>query len=48
MVAQRNGVDVDAAFDRLRAHARHHQVRLADLARAVVEGSVDIPVSEGT
>jgi GAF domain-containing protein len=43
MIAQRSGLDVDTAFDRLRTHARHNQVRLADLARAVVSGSADIP-----
>lgn len=48
MVAQRNGVDVDTAFDRLRAHARRNQVRLADLSRAVVSGAVEIPMSEGS
>jgi GAF domain-containing protein len=45
MIAQRSGLDVDTAFERLRAHARSNQVRLADLARAVVEGSADIPIS---
>jgi len=46
MIAQRNGVDVDTAFDRLRAHARRSQVRLADLARDVVSGASAIPRSE--
>jgi GAF domain-containing protein len=46
MVAQRQGVDVDTAFERLREHARRGQVRLADLARAVVAGTVDIPGPE--
>jgi len=45
MIAQRSGLDVDTAFERLRAHARSNQVRLADLARAVVSGSADIPTS---
>jgi GAF domain-containing protein len=47
MIAYRQGVDVDTAFDRLREHARHSRVRLADLARAVVSGTTDIPASEG-
>lgn len=46
MIAQRNGVDVDTAFERLRAHARRNQVRLADLSRAVVSGSADIPAED--
>ena len=45
MIAQRNGLDVDTAFERLRAHARRRQERLADVARAVVAGSVEIPAS---
>ncbi|HET9422104.1 MAG TPA: GAF and ANTAR domain-containing protein [Nocardioides sp.] len=47
MIAQRQGVDVDTAFDRLREHARRGQVRLAELARAVVDGTADVPASEG-
>jgi GAF domain-containing protein len=46
MIAQHNRVDVDTAFDRLRAEARSNQVRLADLARAIVAGTADIPTSE--
>ena len=34
MIAQRHGVDVDTAFERLREHARRGQVRLADLAES--------------
>jgi GAF domain-containing protein len=45
MIAQRSGLDVETAFDRLREYARSNQVRLADLARAVVSGSADIPIS---
>ena len=45
MIAHRHGVDVDTAFDRLRAHARRSQLRLADLAREIVAGSADIPSS---
>ena len=47
MVAQQNGVGVDEAFERLRGQARHDQVRLVDLARAIVDGTADIPMSEG-
>lgn len=45
MIAHRHGVDVDQAFDRLRAHARRSQVRLADLAREIVDGTADVPSS---
>jgi GAF domain-containing protein len=45
MIAHRHGVDVDTAFERLRAHARRSQLRLADLAREIVGGSADIPSS---
>ncbi len=45
MIAHRHGVDVDEAFDRLRAHARRSQLRLADLAREIVAGTADIPSS---
>ena len=45
MIAQRRGVGVDRAFELLREHARHDQVRLADLARSVVAGTADIPGS---
>jgi len=45
MIAHRHGVDVETAFDRLRAHARRSQLRLADLAREIVAGSADIPSS---
>jgi len=40
VVAERAGVDMEAAFARLRAHARNHNVLLADVARSVIEGSV--------
>ena len=45
MIAHRHGIDVDKAFERLRAHARRSQLRLADLAREVVAGTADIPSS---
>ena len=39
VIAERHHVDMDAAFTLLRATARNHNRRLADLSRAVVEGS---------
>jgi GAF domain-containing protein len=41
MIAERQQVPVDQAFERLRRHARNHNVRLADLARRTVNGDVD-------
>jgi GAF domain-containing protein len=41
VLAERLGCDVDAAFALLRNHARNHNLRVADLARRVVDGSFD-------
>ena len=40
MVAEREGLDMEQSFSRLRAHARNHNLRLADLARGIIEGRV--------
>jgi transcriptional regulator with GAF, ATPase, and Fis domain len=37
-LAERHGLDMDQAFRLLRGHARNHNLRLADLAQAFVEG----------
>ena len=39
VLAERGAVDMDGAFALLRSHARRTHQRLADLARAVVEGA---------
>lgn len=39
VLAERGAVDMDQAFNVLRAHARRTSSRLADLARAVVDGA---------
>jgi GAF domain-containing protein len=41
MIAEREQVPVDQAFDRLRRHARNHNLRLADVARDTVSGDID-------
>jgi GAF domain-containing protein len=41
MIAERQQLPIDQAFERLRRHARHHNLRLADLARDTVNGDVD-------
>jgi GAF domain-containing protein len=41
VVSQRLDLSMDAAFDLLRRHARHHNLRLAALAGAVVNREID-------
>jgi ANTAR domain len=41
MVAERQSIPVDEAFDRLRRHARNHNLRLADVACDTVDGTID-------
>jgi GAF domain-containing protein len=41
MTAQRREVDMEAAFAALRDHARIHNLRLADVARDVIDGHQD-------
>ena len=40
ILSERLGLDMPAAFARLRNHARRHNLRLADLARDVISGQV--------
>ena len=40
MVAEREGVDMEAAFVALRSYARNHNLRLADVASDVVAGTL--------
>jgi AmiR/NasT family two-component response regulator len=42
MIAERAQVDLDAAFRRLRAHARSNNLKLTELARAIVVGALPI------
>ena len=42
LLAERESVELDAAFTMLRAYARPRGERLADVARAVVEGRIDV------
>jgi len=46
--AARAGTDPETAFVALRRHARNHNMRLADVARSVLDGDldVDIPAQE--
>jgi len=40
-VSQASGLDVDQAFDRLRHHARNHNLRLTDLCRNIADGALN-------
>lgn len=40
MVAEAAGLDMEQSFSQLRAHARNHNLRLADVARGVIDGSL--------
>ncbi|WP_216900348.1 GAF and ANTAR domain-containing protein [Nocardia alni] len=42
VLAERGGLDMPEAFDRLRTHSQKTGRRLADLAAAVVDGTVDL------
>jgi GAF domain-containing protein len=41
------GVDLAEAFNRLRSHARNHNLRLTDVAQAAINGTLDL-ASRGT
>jgi GAF domain-containing protein len=40
MIAERQVISVDEAFNRIRAYARNHNLRLADVARDTVNGTI--------
>jgi GAF domain-containing protein len=40
MVAERAGLDMEQAFNRLRSHARSHNLLLVDVARSIIDGSL--------
>lgn len=42
VLAERLGVDMAAAFAELRSHARNHNLKLTDVARAVVDGDLAV------
>ncbi|MEG8181186.1 GAF and ANTAR domain-containing protein [Nocardia terpenica] len=42
MLAERGGLDMDIAFQRLRGYARDHNRRLAELAHAVVDRTIKL------
>jgi GAF domain-containing protein len=40
MVAERLNLDMERSFAALRHHARHHNLRLSDVAQSVIDGSL--------
>src|SRR4051812_30504033 len=48
MVAERAGVDMVKAFDRLRSHARNHNRRLVDVAEDVINGELGASVLDAS
>jgi response regulator NasT len=42
ILMERHGIEAHAAFERLRAHARHGRRRVADVARAVADEGQDL------
>jgi GAF domain-containing protein len=48
VLAERLAVDMDQAFTALRGHARAHNHKLSDLARAVVAGTEDLSTPRAT
>src|SRR3954471_4413434 len=48
VLAERLAVDMDQAFSALRGHARAHNYKLSDLARAVVAGTEDLSTPRTT
>jgi GAF domain-containing protein len=41
VISERTGVDLAEAFSRLRSYARNHNLRLTNVARAAVDGTLD-------
>jgi len=41
MIAERRNIPADTAFTRLRSYARSHNLRLADVARRTIDGTLD-------
>lgn len=48
MVAEREHLDLDAAFTTLRTYARNHNLRLVEVAHAVIGGDIDAAALRST
>lgn len=42
VLAERSRLDMEQAFSHLRSYARSHNLRLADVARSVVDGTLPV------
>jgi AmiR/NasT family two-component response regulator len=42
IVAERAGLDIEAAFSRMRQFARDHDLRIVDVAHGLVDGTLDV------
>jgi len=40
MIAERQGINMEDAFNKLRSHARNHNALLVDVAREVIDGTI--------
>lgn len=48
ILAERARLDIAAAFSKLRQFARDHDLRVVDVARGVVDGTIDVENDSGT
>ena len=46
MVAERQGLDMEQAFNTLRNHARNHNIRLAEVAQNLIAGTLSVSALE--
>ncbi len=42
VISERAGIDLADAFERLRSHARNHNLRLTEVAQAAIQGTLDL------
>jgi AmiR/NasT family two-component response regulator len=47
ILSEREGLDMEQAFTRLRNHARNHNLRLADVARDLIVGTLAASALDG-
>ena len=47
IVAERAGLDIEAAYASMRQFARDHHLRVVDVAHGVLEGTVDVENDDG-
>jgi GAF domain-containing protein len=47
VLAERNTMNMETAFNALRTHARNHNLKLTDVASEVIRGDLDLSFSDG-